>query len=63
MEEHATLVTREQYREMLIDASFRDASEMETGFTSCGGVQRGHHVEHQNTRAVGRAISITCEAH
>ncbi len=34
MEEDATLVTREQYREMLIDASFREASEMESGFTS-----------------------------
>jgi len=34
MEEDATLVTREQYIEMLIDASFRDASEMESGFTS-----------------------------
>ena len=34
MEEDASLVTREQYVEMLIDASFRDASEMETGFTS-----------------------------
>jgi hypothetical protein len=32
MEEDATLVTREQYIEMLIDASFRDASEMESGF-------------------------------
>ncbi len=34
MEEDATLVTREQYVEMLIDASFRDASEMESGFMS-----------------------------
>jgi len=34
MEEDATLVTREQYIEMLIDASFREASEMESGFTS-----------------------------
>jgi hypothetical protein len=34
MEEDAALVTREQYIEMLIDASFRDASEMETGFMS-----------------------------
>jgi hypothetical protein len=34
MEEDATLVTHEQYIEMLIDASFRDASEMESGFTS-----------------------------
>ena len=34
MEDDATLVTREQYIEMLIDASFRDASEMESGFTS-----------------------------
>ncbi|MDQ2905133.1 MAG: hypothetical protein M3Y81_16490 [Chloroflexota bacterium] len=34
MEEDATLVTREQYIEMLIDASFREASEMEAGFTS-----------------------------
>ena len=34
MEEDANLVTREQYLEMLIDASFRDASEMESGFTS-----------------------------
>ena len=34
MEEDATLVTREQYIEMLIDASFRDASEMESGFMS-----------------------------
>ncbi len=34
MEEDATLVTREQYIEMLIDASFRDASEMESGFLS-----------------------------
>ena len=34
MEEDATLVTREQYVEMLIDASCRDASEMEAGFLS-----------------------------
>jgi hypothetical protein len=34
MEEDAALVTREQYTEMLIDASFRDASEMEAGFLS-----------------------------
>lgn len=34
MEEDAALVTREQYVEMLIDASFRDASEMESGFQS-----------------------------
>ena len=34
MEEDAALVTREQYVEMLIDASFRDASEMESGFLS-----------------------------
>ncbi len=34
MEEDATLVTCEQYIEMLIDASFRDASEMESGFVS-----------------------------
>src|SRR5581483_2087176 len=34
MEEDTTLMTREQYIEMLIDASFRDASEMEIGFTS-----------------------------
>jgi hypothetical protein len=34
MEEDAALVTREQYIEMLIDASFREASEMESGFTS-----------------------------
>src|SRR6266849_3250382 len=32
MQEDVTLVTREQYIEMLIDASFRDASEMESGF-------------------------------
>jgi len=30
----ATLVTREQYVEMLIDASLREASEMEAGFLS-----------------------------
>ena len=34
MEEDAALVTREQYIEMLIDASFREASEMESGFLS-----------------------------
>ena len=34
MEEDATLVTREQYIEMLIDASCWDASEMESGFMS-----------------------------
>jgi hypothetical protein len=34
MEVDATLVTREQYVEMLIDASFREASEMESGFMS-----------------------------
>jgi hypothetical protein len=34
MEEDAASVTREQYVEMLIDASFRDASEMEAGFLS-----------------------------
>ncbi|SRR5260221_13294014 len=34
MEEDANLVTREQYREMLIDASFGEASEMASGFTS-----------------------------
>jgi hypothetical protein len=34
MEENARLMTREQYVEMLIDASFRDASEMESGFLS-----------------------------
>jgi hypothetical protein len=34
MEEDANLVNREQYIEMLIDASFWDASEMESGFTS-----------------------------
>ena len=34
MEEDATLVTCEQYVEMLIDASCRDASEMESGFLS-----------------------------
>jgi hypothetical protein len=34
MEEHAELVTREQYVEMLIDAWFQDASEMEAGFLS-----------------------------
>jgi hypothetical protein len=34
MAEVVALVTREQYIEMLIDASFRDASEMEAGFLS-----------------------------
>ena len=34
MEEDATLVTREQYVETLIDASCWDASEMESGFLS-----------------------------
>ncbi len=34
MEEDANLVTREQYVELLIDASFGEASEMESGFTS-----------------------------
>ena len=34
MEEDAALVTSEQYVETLIDASFRDASEMEAGFMS-----------------------------
>ena len=34
MEESTKLVTREQYIEMLIDASFQEASEMEQGFTS-----------------------------
>jgi hypothetical protein len=34
MEEDAILVTREQYLEMLIDASCWDASEMESGFMS-----------------------------
>ena len=34
MEEDATLATREQYLELLIDASFRDASEIESGFMS-----------------------------
>lgn len=34
MEENVTLVTREHYIEMLIDASFQDASEMELGFMS-----------------------------
>jgi hypothetical protein len=34
MEDDATLVTHEQYIEMLIDASFQDASEMEAGFLS-----------------------------
>jgi hypothetical protein len=34
MEDDAVLVTREQYIEMLIDASFRDAAEVELGFLS-----------------------------
>ena len=34
MEEDATLVTREQYLEMLVDASCWDASEMGSGFMS-----------------------------
>jgi hypothetical protein len=34
MEEDATWVTREQYREMLIEASCWEASEMESGFLS-----------------------------
>ncbi len=34
MQEDPTLVTREQYIEMLIDASFQDASAMEQGFAS-----------------------------
>jgi hypothetical protein len=34
MQEDANLLTREQYVEMLIDASFWDASEMESGFMS-----------------------------
>ena len=34
MNKDETLVTREQYVEMLLDASFRDASEMELGFAS-----------------------------
>jgi hypothetical protein len=34
MEEHATLVTREQYVEMLVDASCWEASELEAGFLS-----------------------------
>jgi hypothetical protein len=32
MEDDATLITREQYVEMLIDASFKDAAEIESGF-------------------------------
>ncbi len=32
MEDDATLVTREQYVEMLIDASFQEATEIESGF-------------------------------
>lgn len=34
MKKDVTLMTREQYIEMLIDASFQDASEMESGFAS-----------------------------
>jgi hypothetical protein len=34
MQEDAALVTREQYIDMLIDASFREASERELGFLS-----------------------------
>jgi hypothetical protein len=34
LEDDATLVTREQYMEMLIDASFKDAAEIELGFLS-----------------------------
>jgi hypothetical protein len=34
MEEDANLVSREQYLEMLIDASFRDAAELESGLLS-----------------------------
>ena len=34
MEEDATRVTREQYTEMLIEASCWEASEMESGFLS-----------------------------
>jgi hypothetical protein len=34
MEDDAPLVTREQYVEMLIDASFQDAAEIESGFMS-----------------------------
>lgn len=34
MENDTILVTREQYIEMLVDASFQDASEMESGFLS-----------------------------
>ncbi len=34
MVDDSTLMTREQYVEMLIDASLRDASEMESGFMS-----------------------------
>ena len=32
MGDEILFVTREQYTEMLIDESFRDASEMESGF-------------------------------
>ena len=34
MEDNAPLMTREQYVEMLIDASFQDAAEIESGFMS-----------------------------
>jgi len=34
MEDDVHLVTREQYVEMLIDASFQDAAEIELGFMS-----------------------------
>jgi hypothetical protein len=34
MEEDTNLVTREQYLEMLIDAWFRDAAELESGLLS-----------------------------
>jgi hypothetical protein len=34
MEDDVNLVTREQYREMLIDAFFKDAAEIEVGFLS-----------------------------
>ena len=34
MNNDATLVTREQFMEMLIDASFKDAAEIEWGFMS-----------------------------
>lgn len=32
MEDDATLVTREQYVEMLIDGSFKNVSEIESSF-------------------------------